>query len=552
MSMRRAQWAFGRVVLAGALVLTVGCAPATDAFAPVPDTAPPGMMGEDGAVTRPPDATASPPDATLSRPDASVDSTPPQVDAAAPDGPCGAGAAVEPEPQIDGRWARVDAFVSRFVEPRGVTLYLPRDYAGGAGRYPVMYLHDGQNLFWGREAAFGVEWGVDETVDRLVGEGTIPALIVVGVHNTPARIAEYTPTLDPEYPGSGDVDAYGRFLGEELKPWVDARFRTRCQPAQTGLGGSSLGGLASFTLGADHPDVFRRIAAMSPSLWWDDGAAAAWVGPFVAGAEPDGRLWIDAGNREGQDADGDGRSPMVEGARAVVEALVDQGLPYGERLGYLEVPDGAHEEASWAARLGDVLTFLWAEAPFEGVAIELRTYRPAAQVGDRVPLAVDLIGVDGRRLTVPNGALEFESSDPAVARFDGPATLEVLTPGRTTVTAQYGRYLVARELLFAEAASTRITVTVPPLTPADDTVYLAGDVDALGNWRPDGLAMTRAGPNRWTAALDLPTGRAVEFKFTRGTWETVEKTENGGEVANRRLVADGAEHPYAVARWADD
>lgn len=111
------------------------------------------------------------------------------------------------------------------LAPRRVRVYLPADYDSAPGRdYPVLYLHDGQNLF-DDDAPFG-EWQVDETLDALVARGDLEGVLAVGIDNTPERVAEYTPDVDPQY-GGGRGDAYLRALVERLKPWVDFHFRPR-------------------------------------------------------------------------------------------------------------------------------------------------------------------------------------------------------------------------------------------------------------------------------------------------------------------------------------
>src|SRR5438067_3163560 len=134
---------------------------------------------------------------------------------------------------------------------RDILVYLPPGYRRFLRRhYPVLYLHDGQNLFDSATAFGGVEWGVDETAQRLILGGKIEPLIIIGIYNTgEQRIDEYTPTIDPRQQRGGKADLYGRFIVEELKPFIDHRYRTMAGPEFTGLGGSSLGGLVSFYLG---------------------------------------------------------------------------------------------------------------------------------------------------------------------------------------------------------------------------------------------------------------------------------------------------------------
>lgn len=145
-------------------------------------------------------------------------------------------------------------------DDRGVSVYLPPEYLVQAERrFPVLYLQDGQNLFDGRTSYIaGRTWNANTTADRLTEAGEIEPLILVGIANTGLRrMAEYTPTRDFKM-GGGEGRSYGRLLMEELKPMIDRSYRTLPQAKNTGVGGSSLGGLISLYLGFAHPEVFGK------------------------------------------------------------------------------------------------------------------------------------------------------------------------------------------------------------------------------------------------------------------------------------------------------
>src|SRR5258705_10465824 len=149
-------------------------------------------------------------------------------------------------------------------------VYLPPGYEASKRKsYSVFYLHDGQNLFDGATSFIpGQEWRVDETAQRLIDAGKIEPLIIVGINNAGKdRIDEYTPAADAKYKAGGKANLYGRMLVEELKPFIDAHYRTRQGAAHTGVGGSSLGGLVSLYLSLKYPRVFGRAAVVSPSVW---------------------------------------------------------------------------------------------------------------------------------------------------------------------------------------------------------------------------------------------------------------------------------------------
>ena len=237
---------------------------------------------------------------------------------------------------------------------RKIFVYLPPGYDDDPERrYPVMYMHDGQNLFDAAEAFGGVPWAVDETAQLTILSGEAAPMIIVGVHNAgEARIDEYTPVAAERgrmRGRGGKADRYGRMIIEDLKPFIDSEYRTRPEREFTGLGGSSLGGLVSLYLGLKRPDVFSRLAVMSPSVWWANNQIireAAQIGERLPL-----RIWLDIGKREG---------PQIKHqVRALKEILLANGWRSGEDFAYFEIPNAHHEESAWAARFGEVLKFLY-------------------------------------------------------------------------------------------------------------------------------------------------------------------------------------------------
>ena len=230
-------------------------------------------------------------------------------------------------------------------------MYLPPGYGHDTHRrYPVLYMNDGQNLF-DPETAFvrGHHWRLGEMADMLISEGRVQPLIMVGVNHTErGRIQEYTPTKDPRL-GGGLAKAYGRLLTEELKPMIDARYRTRPERQHTGLGGSSLGGLATMYLGLRHADVFGHLAVMSPSVWWGRRVILRYVAK--ARPKPKTRIWLDMGTAESKHG--------VADARRLRQALVGAGWSEDDDLAYCEPEGATHSELAWAARVGDVLEYLF-------------------------------------------------------------------------------------------------------------------------------------------------------------------------------------------------
>ena len=237
---------------------------------------------------------------------------------------------------------------------RQIVIYVPEAYAAEPERrFPVFYLQDGQNLFDGETSYLpGHTWRAHTTADRLTAAGVIEPVILVGVANAGMRrMTEYTPTRDAKL-GGGGGEAYGRLLLEELKPLVDAAWRTRPGAEDTGLGGSSLGGLISLDLGLKHRGSFARVAAMSPSLWWDRRSIFGQV--RQASPRPELRIWLDMGTAEG--------ARHLHDADQLFGLLLERGWEDGREVVYQRVAGGIHHEDAWANRFGDVLSFLFPAA----------------------------------------------------------------------------------------------------------------------------------------------------------------------------------------------
>jgi predicted alpha/beta superfamily hydrolase len=240
---------------------------------------------------------------------------------------------------------------------RDVIVYLPPAYEANKNkRYSVLYLHDGQNIFDGATSFIpNQEWKVDETAQSLINAGKIEPLIIVGIYNTGKdRINEYTPAEDAKYKG-GNADLYGRLVVEELKPFVDQTYRTKPDRTHTGLGGSSLGGLVSLYLGLKYPNVFSKLAVVSPSVWWADKYIIHSVANLPR--KPTLRIWLDIGTKESRDPEEAAKT--VEDVRLLQATLVKKGWRSGKDLDYFEAKDAEHNERAWAARTDKILEFLF-------------------------------------------------------------------------------------------------------------------------------------------------------------------------------------------------
>jgi alpha-glucosidase len=228
-----------------------------------------------------------------------------------------------------------------------IWVYLPPNYDTSTKKYPVIYMHDGQNLFDAATSYIG-EWEVDETLNKLF-EKTNKGFIVVGIENAgEERINEYTPWSHEKY-GGGKGAIYIDFIVNTLKPFIDENYRTKPQQKYTGLMGSSLGGLISYYGGLQHPKVFGKIGALSTSFWFSNNEVVHFTNEkgnlkntklffLVGGKEDDGQMATDTQNIEKQ--------------------LLTIGFK-SKNLKTKVNPEGEHNEAFWKSEFSEIVQWLY-------------------------------------------------------------------------------------------------------------------------------------------------------------------------------------------------
>ncbi|MDX2159980.1 MAG: alpha/beta hydrolase-fold protein [bacterium] len=260
-------------------------------------------------------------------------------------------------------WERL--YSPQLDNDRNVFVWLPPGYDLDTAHYPVIYMHDGQNLFDAHHSHSG-EWQVDETMTTLANDG-LPAIIVGLPNMNEMRGIEYSPydftMQDQRHSGRGD--AYIGFVTETVKPLIDSHFRTRPEPAFTGIAGSSMGGLISLHGFLTRRDVFGLCGAFSTAYWFGENAL---LQTAVRLADGTGRVYLDVGTREGEtltwffpnlppvDLD----MAYVDGVRALRDALLTAGYAEGDQFMYLEEEGAPHHESAWARRLPAAMRFLLA------------------------------------------------------------------------------------------------------------------------------------------------------------------------------------------------
>lgn len=299
------------------------------------------------------------------------------------------GATVDVYPHFTATAGQVVTLIASFHSnalnnDRAIYAYLPASYAENTdATYPVVYMHDGQNL-WAAlpQLAFSGTWNVDTAFDDAAEHGacssstltgwsaqpfgaaptlctgdgdctagacvTFPEAIVIGVANDANRIYEYTPTTDPSYPQGGGADLYLKMIVEELKPVIDGQLRTRPDAASTSLAGSSLGGLVTAYAGLKYANVFSRLGELSPSSWWNNDVIVGDVQQSPQSPRPT-IVYVDSGQGSADDeADTD----------LLAQAYLGLGYVDGVSFRHVIQPNAAHNETYWAERLPGALQTL--------------------------------------------------------------------------------------------------------------------------------------------------------------------------------------------------
>lgn len=228
---------------------------------------------------------------------------------------------------------------------RRIWIYLPPNYKNSTKKYPVMYLHDGQNLF-DDQTSYAGEWQIDETLNRMT-KGKSLATIVVGIdHGDEKRIEELSPFKNEKY-GGGKGDLYLQFIIENLKPYIDKNYRTKSSKKFTTLGGSSLGALISVYGAAKYPDVFGKVLAFSPAFWFNSKELNDYIAAQKINLQNQKYYFIQ-GKFEDEEMD-------LE-TQKVIDQLKDKKVK-ASQIYFIEDEKGKHNEFFWRRAFPEA--FLW-------------------------------------------------------------------------------------------------------------------------------------------------------------------------------------------------
>ncbi|WP_452225098.1 TIM-barrel domain-containing protein [Lacinutrix chionoecetis] len=301
---------------------------------------------------------------------------------------------------------------------RRVWIYLPPDYNTSKQDYPVVYMHDGQNVFDAKTSGYG-EWNVDETLDKLFKDNL--KLIVVGIDNgNSKRLDEYSPWTNAKY-GGGEGEAYVDFIVNTLKPHIDTNYNTKKDRTNTAIFGSSMGGLISHYAALKYPEIFGKVGVYSPAFWF-----APEVNEFTKkhGNLQNTKMYLLAGGKEGENAGYNEISQTVTDMNSITSILKDNGFPE-KNIQSKVIPEGKHNEKLWRNNFEEAITWLFEDA------FQKREYISHSQENGKLEVETN----DGKYIFTPfNNAIIETTFIPKGEEYNTNSHAVVMSPENVKVS----------------------------------------------------------------------------------------------------------------------
>ncbi|NPV02717.1 MAG: hypothetical protein HPY53_15190 [Brevinematales bacterium] len=430
---------------------------------------------------------------------------------------------------------KMSGIPSEYMKPAPqAVICLPKDYKTSGKKYPVLYMHDGQNLD---------KWKVVEDIDQLVAAGLMGEIIVVGIYNREnLRAFDYLPDA-PALTGivpCGGLDEYGKFIVEELKPYIDSHYPTLSDASNTGILGSSFGGVASYNIAGWYPDVFGCAGVMSPILRinLDD---ADTINPTLQFSE-NIKMYIDGGWMENSNK----WWKMIVSMREAKLWLMEQGLKDGKNLLYFEDPNGSHNESCWAYRLKTALLYFFGNSGSPVADIVLHIMPAKIGIGDQSSLVAEIIRKNGIHETP--FPMKVTSDKPSVLSADDKGVLTGLKPGKATVTVMFGDVKKSVVIDVMEKSRDDTTVKIIVKTPVEIKGLTGNIISVNETSAKEKIVFQQDTPAVWSAVVGKKKGDRIVFELVNDSGKSAISMK--GELLQKKIIfTANIESEINVKEW---
>ncbi len=320
---------------------------------------------------------------------------------------------------------------------RKIRIYLPLSYAAQKNKYyPVLYVHDGQNVFHAAESFSGESWNLHQTAEKLIRKKLIEEIVIVAADNMgEQRLSEYA-HQDGFYKGE-KVKArgfkYEKFLIQELMPYIENNYRVKQGAENTALMGSSMGGLVTFNIGLRRTDLFSKLGVMSPSFWWGKSSPLEKINSYNY-QKLNSKIWLDTGDAEGK---------FMSFNEAVISRLKYLKQSLNLDLLYYQVPGAVHSETAWAARVHCPLIYFYGD-PGRLKKINLVAKNKIALKAAEQRINPVLTFENNFKITALEG--EYKSLRPEVLKINKNGFLRPQKSGRAVIQFRVSDYKVRKTI----------------------------------------------------------------------------------------------------------
>lgn len=434
---------------------------------------------------------------------------------------------------------------------RDILIYLPEGYEESPEeRYPVLYMHDGKNVFHNTKQAYSESsWNVNLTVDSLIEQGIITKLIIVGISNNSSRASEYTHRSsvhrivkhsvfgEYELNAEGNGLLYEDFIIHDLKPYIDSQYRTLMGPEDTGMIGSSMGGLVTYNIGFRRPDVFGMIGVMSPAFFWDDEEALV---PYQK--EPL-KIWMDVG---------EGETDYIPRTKKIADVLCNAGYRLGEDFMFYQEPMAVHNEKSWGERLPMILIYFFGTL---GKPVRTQLYGLTELGLNSKNISINPLIFYDSGVVISHIRGVYTVTDKGIVSVSAEGNVIPKGVGETEVTFEYDGMKHTRKYTVIDIVPEFVTISyiveVPMNTPEDADVYIASheSMPLKLDKREKGIYQGSA-TYRWGQLVTIQI-RREEQCFGKENL-TVEQDKNGIDITLKQFIANkNKEEVYWVEKWRD-